>query len=169
MPGTAARWPLEPIQRQTIVIVVFWAYWPSASSVRTWSLRRFHASVRSRRLAATICLVRWIPRADLLGVLLPCGRYERFCGVIGIHVPAKGHRRALRLCLARSFAPVLFWGFCYSDTLGGMVSQTEAEYRTVRPHPVQHDAKPAGDRNDGALHSAPLRNPHAPGSQPRVL
>lgn len=50
----------------------------SAPSVRTWSLRRIHASVRSRRLAATICLVRWIPRADLFGVLLPCGRYERF-------------------------------------------------------------------------------------------
>ena len=83
----------------------------SAPSVRTWSLRRIHASVRSRRLAATICLVRWIPRADLFGVLLPCGRYERFCGVIGIHVPAKGHRSSLRLCLTRSCAPVLFWGF----------------------------------------------------------
>lgn len=46
---------------------------------------------------------------------------------------------------------VLFWGFCYSDTLGGMVSQIEAEHGPVRPHPVQHNAKPARDRNDGAL------------------
>jgi len=49
---------------------------------RSGSLRRYHASVRGRRRAATPCLVSGISRADLWYRARPCGRHQRTCGIV---------------------------------------------------------------------------------------
>ena len=59
-------------------------------------------------------------------------------------------------------------GFAPSRRYAGTCRMRQTESRAVAPHPVQDDAKAAGDGHDGTFHAAPLCNLHAPGLEPTL-
>src|SRR3546814_7108123 len=51
---------------------------------------------------------------------------------------------------------------------GGRVA-APAEFGAIDPHAVQDHSQPPGDRDGGAPHAAPLRDPRSPRLQPRPV